>query len=128
VNLALTHMNQGYKLIFSESLDTKGCLAFGTVGLGESADTVMEFVLGEGKVRDLDSHPEARTLFIPQGAIIAVKDSDFPGNAHILNSVYMRVKATCYDEIPCVVEWSYYDHQVGRCGTHDIYWELRPYM
>jgi hypothetical protein len=126
--LALTHLDEGYKLIFAQSLDTKGCLAFGNIGLGESAHTVMEFVLGEGKCRELDNHKDKQTLFIPYGSMVAAKEKSFSGGkAYILNKIYLTVKDKCYDEIPCVVEWSYYDRPVGVKLEPAIYWECRPY-
>ena len=127
LNDALRHLSEGYILIFSPSLDTKGCIAFGTVGLGESAADVMEFVLGPGKVRDLDSHPSAKSIFIPKGALQAVTYKDFPDHAAILNTIYRTAKLNAYDEIPCVLEWSWYKHGVGRKSTQDVWWELRPY-
>uniref|UniRef100_A0A6H2A3S1 Uncharacterized protein n=1 Tax=viral metagenome TaxID=1070528 RepID=A0A6H2A3S1_9ZZZZ len=127
IDIATGHLAQGYKLIFSPSLDTKGCLAFGTVGLGASAETIMEYVIGEGKVRELDNHPNKRFLMIPSGAIIACRDRTERDHAYILNGIYLRVKEACYGEMPCVVEWSYYDHSVGMKGTPDIYWEIRDY-
>jgi hypothetical protein len=126
VKLALDHLDQGYKLIFAQSLDTKGCLAFGNLGLGNS-DTVMEFVLGEGKCRELENHPNKQTLFISYGAIIAATEKSYGKEAVILNKIYLKIKEVCYDEIPCVVEWSYYNHPVGVKHEPAIFWEVRPY-
>jgi len=125
---AIKHLEEGYKLIFAPSLDTKGCLAFGTVGLQDGNDDVMEFVLGEGKCRELDTHPERKTIMIPAGRMIAVNNKDFPGKAHILNTIFRMAKEVAYDLTPCVLEWSYYNKPVGRLGVNDIWWEIRPYV
>ena len=127
VDKALGHLREGYKLILAPSLDTKNCLAFGTVALSEGAENVMEFVLEAGKVRELDSHPRKHTEVIPTMKMAAVMDKDYPGRAAMLNMIYKDVKDTCYDQSPCVVEWSYYSMPVGRLKRNLIYWELRPY-
>jgi len=121
---AIKHLSEGYKLIFAPSLDTKGCLAFGNIKLGESED-VIEFVLGEGKCRELDSHPKLQTIIIDSGRMIAVNNKDYPGKAYIINSVYKIVKDVAYDLIPCVMEWSYYDRPVGKLDNNLIFWEIR---
>lgn len=124
---AIKHLEEGYKLIFSPSLDTKGCLIFGTIGLGENAPNVVEFVIGEGKVRDLDSSKDLQNIIVPPGRIIAISEKELPGKAYIINLVYRMAKEYVYDLIPCVLEWSYYDHPVGRLTSNEIWWEVRPY-
>ena len=128
LDLATKHLKEGYKLIFSPSLDTKGCLAFGTVALGENADDIIEVVFGEGKVRDLDNHKDLRTIVVPKGRMIVVSDKEYPGKAYILNSIFSKLKEVTYDCIPCVIEFSFYDRPVGRLSQNDIYWELREYI
>jgi len=124
---ALIHLNEGYRLIFSPSLDTKDCLAFGTVALTGKAENIMEFVIGPGKVRELDTHPnlQSHRIKIPKLAPFLAKDI---GNmAPLLNALYKKVERTCDKEIPCIVEWSLYSYGVGRLHTPDIYWEIREF-
>lgn len=127
INQSLGHLEEGYKLIFAPSLSIDECIAFGNVGLSDSQTDVMEFVIGKGKVRDLDNHPDRHSILIQKPSLVPFKFSDFGENTEMLNSIYKKVYDICYTEIPCVVEWSYYKHPVGVLGTNDIYWEIRFY-
>lgn len=123
---AKKHLDEGYTLIFSPSLDVKGCLAFGTVGIGDRED-VIEIVLGEGKVRELDTHPEKKTISVPKGRLMAVGFKEFPGKAQLINTVYQKAKDAAYDLGTCILEFSYYSYPVGMKNHNDIWWEVRSY-
>lgn len=127
VQKAIHHLADGYTIILYPSLDSRGCKMFGTVALTCDSMNIMEFVIGPGKIRDLYTHPEKKTVFIPRISMNAVKQSEFGDNAEILNSVFVEVKEKCIEETPCVVEWSYYNSFVGIKSQHVIYWELRRY-
>ena len=127
-DIAKKHLREGYTLLFSPCLDTQECLAFGTIGLGENNSDMIEVVFGPGKVRELDNHPNKISLIIPKGrmkAIIAQEHELTDDRIILLNTIFKKVKDALYDEIPCVIEWSWYSQGVGRLGTKDIYWEIR---
>lgn len=128
---ALKHLEEGYTLIFAPSLNIKDCEAFGTVAIGESGDDVIEVVFGQGKVRDLWTHPEKRTMIIPKGrmkAICAGEHELIDERIILLNTIYAKVKEKLYEDIPFVIEWSWYNRKVGRLFTQEIFWEVRSYV
>ena len=114
-------IEEGYTLIFAESLDTKGCILFGAIGLKENTEAAIDFVVGQGKVRELDTHPERRSIIVPPGSLMAIDHKELPGKAHIINTLYKQVKDLCYDHIPCIVEFSYYDRPVGRLNKNEVF-------
>lgn len=127
-DIARKNLGLGYTLLFSPCLDTKGCIAFGTIGLGENNPDMIEVVFGPGKVRELDNHPNKLSLVIPKGrmkAIIAGEHELIDDRIILLNTLFKQVKDSLYDEIPCIVEWSWYEGLVGRLGRHEIFWEIR---
>lgn len=125
--LALKHLDERYKLILSPSLDIKGCLLFGVVAYGMQKEDCIEFVVGEGKVREVYSHPQKQSINIKSTKLVPFLDKDFPRVARYLNEIYKELKEVVWDEIPCCVEWSYYDRGVGAMSKPLIVWELRPY-
>lgn len=126
--IALKHLSEGYKLILAPSLDIKGCLAFGVVAFGENKEDCIEFVEGEGKVREVYSHPDKQSVVIERVRLVPVSVKQVGKRmAPILNMIYRQLKECCYDEIPCCVEWSFYDSGVGVLSQPLIVWELRPY-
>lgn len=127
IDKAQKHLSEGYKLILAPSLDTRGCLGFGTVGLSDTEYDVIEFVLEEGKVRDLDTHRHRQTLFVGAACMVPALDKDYPRKAYILNKVYKEVRDICLPEAPCIVEWSYYNRPVGRLKKPIVFWEIRNY-
>lgn len=126
--IAKKRLSEGYTLIFAQSIDIKDCEAFGTIGLGENNPDVIEVVFGQGKVRDLDNHPDRKTIVLSKGRMKAILSGEHgltDERIILLNTIFKRVKDSLYDSIPCIVEWSYYNKGVGRLGTRDIYWEVR---
>ena len=127
--IALNHLHEGYTLILAPSLDTKGCLAFGAILFSDTVGDTIEYVIGEGKVRELDNHPNRYSHYVGVGDVVAVKASNNPHLSQdqvlMLNRVYKTIKDAIYDDIPCVVEWSYYDRGVGRLNRNLICWEIR---
>jgi hypothetical protein len=123
--LALKHIGEGYKLIFSPSLDSKDCTAFGTVALtGELKDWI-EYVNGPGLVRELDTHPNKVSVPVDGFSLIPVKGNG--SDVVFLNTVYKLVAEHCHDQVPCVLEWSRYPYRVGKLQKYFIFWELRGY-
>ena len=116
----------GYKLLLYPALDTAGCLAFGTVALPKDGSVIVEFVEGPGKVRELDNHPQKKSIILPTGKFQVVYEKDTP-ICHLINEIITDVCNKCYNEGSVVVEWSYYGPLVGNRHHHAIYWELRPY-
>ena len=126
--IALKHLSEGYKLILAPSLDIAGCIAFGVVAFGESKEDCIEFVEGEGKVREVYAHPNTQSIIIDRSRLVPVTAKQVGKRmAPIINNLYRSLRESCYDEIPCCVEWSYYDHGVGVLSQPLIVWELRPY-
>ena len=130
IHRAIKHIEEGYKLILAPSLDTKGCIAFGATAITDEGESdVIEFVIGEGKVRELDFHPKKimirTTPFLRSS--FKVSDDMCDGHAQELNSTYRKIKENVQEYVPCIVEWSYYNYPVGRLQKNDIYWEVRPY-
>lgn len=125
--IALKHLTEGYKLIFAPSLDVKGCLLFGVVAYGFQRPDCMEFVVGEGKVREVYSHPNKQSVYIEERRLVPFLDKDYPGVAIHLNKIYRKLRDIVFDEIPCCVEWSLYNKGVGVLHDPLIVWELRPY-
>lgn len=128
IPIAIKHLGEKYTLILAPSLDIKGCLAFGSIALGEQEADVIEYVKGEGKVRELYKHPEAKHIILSDRSMVAVKEKDHPGMALILNTIYKELKDKCYDEIPCCIEWSYYQQPIGVKHQQLIVWEVREYV
>lgn len=129
---ATKHLEEGYKLIFSPSLDVKGCVMFGTIALGQSASDCIEVVIGEGKVRELDNHPNKQTFMVNTAALraVSVNDNLHPEHVAIINDLFRKVRHISYEDpeiVPCVFEFSYYSEGVGRLNDKDIWWEVRPY-
>lgn len=128
LTIALKHLSEGYKLILAPSLDTKGCLAFGVVAFGESREDCIEFVVGEGKVREVYSHPGKLSIVVNRAKLIPINIKQVGKEmAPILNIIYRQLKECCYDEIPCCIEWSFYDRGVGVLNQPLVVWEMRPY-
>lgn len=122
--LALKHLDEGYRLIFSPSLDSKDCTAFGTVALTGEKEDLIEYVEGPGLLRELDSHPGKKLLRVDAHSVIPIKGEDGPP---MLNTVYQLAKAHCYDQVPCILEWSRYPYRMGKLEKYFIFWEMRPY-
>ena len=125
VPLAIKHLGEGYTLLLSQSLSTEGCLAFGVVAFGETKDDLLEFVWGQGKVRDLDSHPDLKVFHIAPG-MRAISKKDHP-QAGMLNAIWLEMKEKAYEERPCCIEWSLYNTPVGNLKKNLICWEVRAY-
>ena len=126
--IALKHLSEGYKLILAPSLDIKGCLAFGVVAFGANKGDCAEFVEGEGKVREVYTHPDNQSVMIDRVSLVPVTVKEVGKRmAPILNSIYRELKEVCWDEVPCCIEWSYYSQAVGVKKQSLIVWELRPY-
>lgn len=123
---AMQHIDEGYKLIFSPSLDWKDSVAFGSIAILLNGDDCIEFVNGPGLCRDLDTHPDKQSLSILPGALVPIAWKDSPIAAP-LNGLYQLIRNNCYEMAPCIVEWSYYPYRVGKLGKHFIMWELRGY-
>jgi len=126
IQKAIQHLNEGYVLILYPSLDIRGCRAFGTVALTDN-DDIIEFVIGQGKIRDLYTHPDKKTVIIPPATMIPVKASDYGENAEMLNLIYKTIKEKCEELNNIVIEWSWYKSLVGLNQEHLICWELRKY-
>lgn len=126
--MALQHLSEGYKLILAPSLDVKGCLGFGVVAFGEEKEDRIEFVEGEGKVREVYTHPKMQSIVVPRGSLMATTQKKHPKSVIMLNYIYSHLKKIVYDETPCCVEWSYYDRNVGAKKDQLIVWEIRPYV
>lgn len=116
------YINQGYTLILAPSLDVKGCRAFGCIMYENDGGVYLEYVVGEGKVRDLDLRPDKKVVYVKPGSMVAA--TKIP-EAEILNSVYMVTKEQAWSNTPCVIEWSYYDRGVGKLNEPLIFWEVR---
>jgi len=128
IPLSLDHLAEGYKLILSPSLDTDGCLAFGVVAFGKNKPDCIEFVPGEGKVREVYTHPKKQSILLDSGKLVPILAKEVPkGMAPLLNKVYKSLNDSCYDETPCCIEWSYYNRPVGSKEENLIVWEMRPY-
>lgn len=127
--IALKHLQEGYTLILAPSLDTKGCLAFGAILFSDNTGDTIEYVIGEGKVRELDNHPNRHSHCVGVGSVVALRASEnlhlSPDQVVMLNGLYKVIKDAIYDDIPCVVEWSYYNQLVGRLNRNLIVWEIR---
>jgi len=113
-------ISNGYTLILYPFLDWRDSLAFGTIGMPKDGRIIVEFVMEPGLVRSLDTHKNRRSLILPQGLQLV------EGNVFV-NEVVREVKAKCYDEPPCIVEWSYYRDPVGNLNKRPIFWEIRKY-
>lgn len=128
---ALKHIDEGYKLIFSDSLDWKESVAFGSVALTKELNDHIDLVFGPGLCRDLEAHPKRISIAIPIGTITPFKEVVLENNdinqIRLLNTIYKLVKDKCLDLAPCVVEFSRYPYPVGKMKKHFIFWELRSY-
>ena len=124
----IKHIEDGYKVLMSLSLDTAGCLFYGAIALTERGqDDIVEFVEGEGKVRELDNHKDKQCIFIPKNQIIALDKKKYPSIAIAMNLLYTDLCEKLYDERPCIIEFSYYNYSVGRLKKNEVFWEVRPY-
>lgn len=119
-------IDENYTLLLYPALDTKGCLCFGTIGLAGNGDTVLEFVEGPGKVRELDVHPNRRSIVLPPSRMNLLLNGQ-SNLSRILNEVIIDVHDKCWEEPPCIVEFSYYSTPVGNLKKNQIYWEIRGY-
>lgn len=123
---ALQHLKEGYKLIFSNSLDWRDSIAFGSLALVDKGEDCIEFVHGPGLCRDLEKHKERQSINILRGTVFPFFKQDH-ALFNELNTLYKKVKNSCYDQIPCIVEWSLYPYLVGKNQENFIFWELRGY-
>jgi hypothetical protein len=122
---AVKYLEQGYTLLFSPSLDTKGCICFGTIAMYANRDDVIEYVWGAGKVRELDNHPNKRTIIIPKGSYLVSNRDLNKEHSPIINKLYRMVLDMSYEIEDKILEWSYYAHNVGVKQHQDIWWEIR---
>jgi hypothetical protein len=124
---ALQLIDEGYTLIFCDSLDGNDTVMFGALALTGTTyeDDHIDFVIGPGKLRELDTHPGKISFSIPSGTLIPFKD--FAPYSVELHHLYYQVRDKCIEHVPCVVEWSLYPYPTGRRGDKFVFWELRGY-
>lgn len=126
---AKLHIENGYTLIFSPSLDAKDCTAYGTLAFTNGPMDIMEFVIGPGLLRDLDTNPNKQILEIKQGTtgFKTIGTGIAQGSWYMLHELYKLAKLLGQDQAPCIFEWSHYPYRVGKMQKHFIFWELREY-
>lgn len=123
---ALQHIDEGFTLIFSNSLDGNDTQMFGTIALTGGLDDHAEIVVGPGKVRELDTHPNKQHIKFNPGSVAPIVHVD-PWVRREIWYLYEVVKAACVDQVPCILEWSRYPYRVGQLQKYFIFWELRGY-
>lgn len=124
---ALKHLDEGYTLIFCDSLDGNDTVMFGALALTGTTRVSdhIDFVVGPGKLRELDTHPKKISFDIPSGTLRPF--IEISGSEHLLAPLYKTIQDKCYEYVPCVVEFSYYPYPVGKLRTNYVFWELRDY-
>lgn len=128
VSKALKHIDEGYTLLFSPSLDWKDCIAFGATALTEDLDDHVDVVFGPGLTRELDTHKDKKSISIDLGSISPFLSKGLTfDQTRILHTNYQKVKLHCSNHRPCILEWSLYPYGVGKLEKHFIWWELRSY-
>lgn len=126
VTKALQHIAEGYTLIFCDSLDGNDTVMFGAMALTGSTriNDHLDYVVGPGKLRELDTHPNKFSYEIPSATLVPFMGLTFEEE---LTGLYRDIQSKCNENIPCVVEWSYYPYPVGKLRTNFVFWELRDY-
>ena len=125
IDVAKQCINAGYTVMIYPGLP-KDNICFGTVALPKDGTIVVEWVEGAGLLRELDTHPRKKHMLFLPGTMQFLTPMMTPCYREI-NEVILEVREKCYDEPPCIIEWSYFHRKVGMLNKNQIFWEIRSY-